>query len=166
VSEVRGGPRSFGDWLDTTMHSRGLSQAQLARTLSVADVQVSRWRRGRVVPSVPMLQRIAETFGVERATLDRLVGLPVAEAKKRRGRTRYSPEFEAELAAHQARLRQVMQRRLPPSLWRAYVEACVALAEALHASVRSDPTVRELLGEPAGTPVYPETPERHFGFRA
>ena len=162
---MRGGPTSFGDWLGTAMHSRGISQAQLARSLSVADTQVSRWRRGRVEPTVPTLQRIADTFGVERATLDRLVGLPVAEAKQRRRRPRYSAEFEAELEAHQARLRQVMQRRLPPGLWRAYVEACVALAEALHASVRSNPTVSEILGEPAGPPVYPEGTERHFGFR-
>ena len=58
------------------MHSRGLTQAQLARSVGVADTQVSRWRRGQVVPTVQSLQRLADTFGVQRITLDQLVGLP------------------------------------------------------------------------------------------
>jgi anti-sigma factor ChrR (cupin superfamily) len=32
-----------------------------------------------------------------------------------------------------ARLRQAMQNKLPRSMWRAYVEACVALADGLAA---------------------------------
>ncbi len=70
----------FGGWLAASMQSRGLTQAQLARSVGVADTQVSRWRRGQVVPTVQYLQRLADTFGVERATLDRLRGLLLTAA--------------------------------------------------------------------------------------
>src|SRR5262245_4910938 len=125
MTDPPGGSRRFAGWLEASMRSRGLTQAQLARFVGVADTQVSRWRRGQVVPTLPYLQRLADTFGIERVTLDQLVGLPVAQAGSK------EPELEAELQAHQARLRDVMQRRLPREMWRAYVEACVALAEGL-----------------------------------
>src|SRR3954447_23790748 len=110
----------FAGWLSSTMHNRGLTQAQLARSVGVADTQVSRWRRGQVVPTVQYLQRLADTFGVQRVTLDELVGLPVAQVQG----DRVDPEVEAELQAHQARLRQVLQTRLPRNMWHAYMEAC------------------------------------------
>jgi transcriptional regulator with XRE-family HTH domain len=138
------------------MQTRGLTQAQLARTVGVADTQVSRWRRGQVVPTLPYLQRLADTFGIQRVTLDQLVGLPVAQAGSK------EPEVEAELQAHQARLREVMQRRLPKEMWRAYVEACVALAEGLGAQATR--AVRESL-QPPGEP-RDEPPERPLGFRS
>src|SRR3954470_12791058 len=94
----------FAGWLASTMHSRGLTQAQLARSVGVADTQVSRWRRGQVVPTVQYLQRLADTFGVERIALDELVGLPVAQARTERD-SHPDPRLEAELQAHQARLR-------------------------------------------------------------
>jgi transcriptional regulator with XRE-family HTH domain len=138
------------------MHHRGLTQAQLARSVGVADTQISRWRRGQVVPTVQYLQRLADTFGIERMTLDQLVGLPVAQAP---GEGR-QPELEAELQAHQARLREVMQRRLPRTMWHAYVEACVALAEGLGAQATR--AVRESLGT---TENDDPPPERPLGFR-
>jgi transcriptional regulator with XRE-family HTH domain len=141
----------FAGWLASSMHTRGLSQAQLARTVGVADTQVSRWRRGQVVPSVQYLQRLADAFGVERITLDRLVGLPVAQADEAGG----DPETEAELQAHQARLREVLQQRLPRSMWRAYMEACVALADGLSGSARR--IVRESM-------TQEPPPERPLGF--
>jgi transcriptional regulator with XRE-family HTH domain len=144
----------FSVWLAAALDARGLSQADLARSVGVADTQVSRWRRGQVVPTVPYLQRIADTFGVDRATLDRLVGLPVAEA--RLGDDPAAPDVEAELQAHQARLREVLQRRLPRSMWRAYVEACVALADGLSASAQR--VLHEAADEAA--------PHPPMGFRA
>src|SRR6202165_3182842 len=117
----------FAGWLQASMHNRGLTQAQLARSVGVADTQVSRWRRGQVVPPLQYLQRLADTFGIERITLDQLVGLPVAQAPG--GDQGTDPEVEAELQAYQTRLRTVMQTRLPRNMWRAYVEACVALAD-------------------------------------
>src|SRR5438034_1488446 len=122
---MRGPPGSpgqrFADWLEASMRSRGLTQAQLARSVGVADTQVSRWRRGQVVPTLQYLQRLADTFGIDRITLDQLVGLPVAQASD----PGVEPEVEAELQAYQTRLRTVMRTRLPRSMWRAYVEACV-----------------------------------------
>src|ERR1700704_3985819 len=109
----------FAGWLQASMLNRGLSQAQLARSVGVADTQVSRWRRGQVVPTLQYLQRLADTFGIERSTLDRLVGLPVAQARDSSAGQGVDPELEAELQAYQARLREVMQGRLPRSMWRA-----------------------------------------------
>jgi transcriptional regulator with XRE-family HTH domain len=150
----------FAGWLQTSMYHRGLTQAQLARSVGVADTQISRWRRGQVVPTVQYLQRLADTFGIDRLTLDQLVGLPVAQAPG----TGREPELEAELQAHQARLREVMQRRLPRTMWQAYVEACVALAEGLGAQATR--AVRESLGttDAAGNDDPP--PERPLGFRS
>jgi transcriptional regulator with XRE-family HTH domain len=126
------------------MQQRGLSQAQLARSVGVADTQISRWRRGQVVPTVQYLQRLADTFGVERAVLDRMVGLPVADARESSSPGQ-DPELEAELQAYQARLREVLEQRLPRSMWRAYMEACVALADGLSGSARR--IVREALAD-------------------
>jgi transcriptional regulator with XRE-family HTH domain len=133
----------FAGWLQASMHNRGLTQAQLARSVGVADTQVSRWRRGQVVPTVPYLQRLADTFGIDRVTLDQLVGLPIAQAGAP-GDRGLDPRLEAELQAHQARLRQVMQHRLQPHLWRAYIDACVALAEGLAAA--NEPSAKRPLG--------------------
>jgi len=147
------------------MHSRGLTQAQLARSVGVADTQISRWRRGQVVPTLQYLQRLADTFGIERMTLDQLVGLPVAQAPG--GDPGVEPEVEAELQAHQARLRAVMQTRLPRNMWRAYVEACVALAEGLSASAKrvvSESLVRAATEAKADAEREPP-PDRPLGFR-
>ena len=54
-----------------------------------------------------------------------------------------------------------MQRRLPRTMWQAYVEACVALAEGLGAQATR--AVRESLGTP-DTDDPP--PERPLGFRS
>ena len=149
-------PRAgFATWLQASMRSYGLTQAQLARSVGVADTQISRWRRGQVVPTVQYLQRLADTFGVQRLTLDRLVGLPVAESNAS-GPAPANPELEAELQAHQARLRQVMRERLPRGMWRAYVEACVALAEGL------DVSTRRALREATDADEHP--PDRPLGF--
>ncbi|HEV7663200.1 MAG TPA: helix-turn-helix domain-containing protein [Chloroflexota bacterium] len=157
------GGNRFAGWLQASMQNRGLTQAQLARTVGVADTQVSRWRRGQVVPTVQYLQRLADTFGIQRVTLDQLVGLPVAQA---------TPEadahVDAELQAHQARIREVMQRRLPPAMWRAYVDACVALAEGLGTSTAR--AVRDSLAGEANSvadnePNDAAPPERPIGFR-
>jgi transcriptional regulator with XRE-family HTH domain len=153
----------FGGWLEASMRSRGLTQAQLARSVGVADTQVSRWRRGQVVPTVQYLQRLADTFGVQRITLDELVGLPVAQAREGGGRPA-EPEVEAELQAYQARLREAMQRKLPRSMWRAYVEACLALADGLGASASR--AMRESLGRLEDVPDHEPPPERPLGFRS
>ncbi len=101
-----------------------MSPAALARTLGVADAQVSRWRRDQVVPNVRSLQRIADTFGVPRATLDRLAGYPVED----------DGEADPTLDAAAGRLREVLQH-LPAKMRPAYVDACASLAEAFRGSL-------------------------------
>jgi transcriptional regulator with XRE-family HTH domain len=159
MTDPPGGTRRFAGWLEASMRSRGLTQAQLARSVGVADTQVSRWRRGQVVPTVQYLQRLADTFGVDRITLDELVGLPVAQA--RGGDT--DPEQEAELQAYQQRFRQVLQAKLPRAMWRSYVEACVALADGLGASARR--VVSQSIEELARADSDEPPPERPLGFR-
>jgi transcriptional regulator with XRE-family HTH domain len=127
----------FAHWLNVTMQSRGLSQAELARAVGVADTQVSRWRRGQVVPTLRYLQQIADTFDVPRTTLDRLAGYPVAEAPHRPPRVFEDAAELAELAACEAHFRQVLEEKIPRALWQAYMEACDSLAEALSASYRT-----------------------------
>lgn len=156
------GPQSgrFAGWLEASMRTRGMTQAQLARSVGVADTQVSRWRRGQVVPTLQYLQRLADTFGVERMTLDQLLGLPVAQA---RGESNADPEQEAELQAYQARFKEVLQSKLPRGMWRAYLEACVALADGLSASARR--VVRESIQDLNRPGLDPdEPPDRPLGF--
>jgi transcriptional regulator with XRE-family HTH domain len=161
MSDPPGGSRRFAGWLEASMRSRGLTQAQLARSVGVADTQVSRWRRGQVVPTLQYLQRLADTFGVERMTLDELLGLPVAQA---RGGD-VNPEEEAELQAYQARFRDVLQTKLPRGMWRAYLEACVALADGLSSSARR--VVRESIADldrPEREKRDEPPPDRQLGF--
>src|SRR5689334_22394920 len=147
----------FAGWLDASMRAHGLTQAQLARSVGVADTQISRWRRGQVVPTLQYLQRLADTFGVERITLDQLVGLPVAQARTYDA----DPEQEAELQAYQARFREVLQTRLPRAMWRSYLEACVALADGLSSSARR--VVRQSIDDlERSRPEEP--PDRPLGF--
>ena len=110
------------------MQSRGLSQAQLARVVGVADTQVSRWRRGQVVPTVRYLQRIATTLDVPRSNLDRLAGYPVGEDDFG-AVADADPGRQAELDAYGAAVRLLLEARVPRPLWRAFAEACTALAE-------------------------------------
>ena len=165
MTDLPGGSRRFAGWLEASMRSRGLTQAQLARSVGVADTQVSRWRRGQVVPTLQYLQRLADTFGVERITLDELLGLPIAQA---RTDSHPDPEQEAELQAYQARLRLAMQSKLPRTMWRAYVDACVALAEGLGSSARQVVTqsLQELERGRAAEDVEADEPppDRPLGF--
>ena len=155
--------RAFAHWLNATMHSRGLSQAQLARVVGVADTQVSRWRRGQVVPTVRYLQRIATTLDVPRASLDRLAGYPVGEDGAA-APPDADPERQAELDACGAAFRLLLEARVPRPLWRAFADAGAALAdsmagaygEAVANATASDPDggaprpPREGSGRPAG----------------
>ena len=147
----------FGGWLDATMRHRGLSQADVARIVGVADAQVSRWRRGQVVPSVRHLQRIAETFDVPRATLEPLAGYPSDEPVAGVEGEAEDPERWAELQAYQVRHRRVLEQQLPRELWQAYVEACEGLAEAMGASFRDAVDKARSRAEPPA--------QRNIGFR-
>ncbi|HUS17000.1 MAG TPA: helix-turn-helix domain-containing protein [Chloroflexia bacterium] len=145
-------PNSFAQWLHVTMQHHGLSQAALARTVGVADAQVSRWRRGQVVPSVRYLQQIADTFGVPRTTLDRLAGYPVDATASLPGQP--DPARQAEQQALEARYREILADRVPLALWPAYIESCAALADAMSAALAA---AEEAAGRSG--------PRRDMGFR-
>lgn len=56
--------------------ARGLSQVELARILGVTKQSVSNWENDNIQPSIDMLKRIAQTFGV---SADYLLGLDDSE---------------------------------------------------------------------------------------
>ena len=152
------------------MLRRGLSQAALARSVGVADAQVSRWRRGRVIPTVRSLQRIADTFGVPRATLDSLAGYPTAERPGDASEEGGDPALQAELQVYQAWYRQLLEQQVPRSLWRVYAESCAALAQALSASwqaglgeARHDIGEGDEVDESVDVAAAEGTPTRHAG---
>jgi transcriptional regulator with XRE-family HTH domain len=161
----------FTLWLNRTMESRGYSQADLARAVGVADAQVSRWRRGQVVPNVHSLQRLADTFGVPRATLDTLAGYPSAETATE---TNDPGELmrRAEIQTYQAWFGQLLTTQVPPELWRVYIEGCAALAQSLGGAYsatlaqaqREIETLVEAEIAPADDP--PDRPKREIGFRS
>lgn len=124
----------FTHWLNMSMASRRLSQADLARAVGVGDAQVSRWRRGQVTPTVYSLQRLADTFGVPRAILDTLVGYPSGEQAVSAAPD--DPARQAEIAAYQSWFGEQLAEQVPQELWQVYVDGCAALAQALGASFR------------------------------
>jgi transcriptional regulator with XRE-family HTH domain len=152
--------KPFANWLNATMLSRGLSQAQLARVVGVADTQVSRWRRGQVVPTVHYLQRIADTLDVPRVSLDRLAGYPVGEAEPD-APPDADPERQAELHAYGAAYRQLLEHGVPRPLWGAFADACAALAGSMSGAYQ-EALARSLAG--AGDRPAPEA-TRPAGFR-
>jgi transcriptional regulator with XRE-family HTH domain len=166
VDDPEDGDTRFTMWLNRTMEHRGYSQAELARAVGVADAQVSRWRRGQVVPNVHSLQRLADTFGVPRATLDTLAGLPSDEASESADPAELIRR--AEVQTYQAWFGQLLTSQVPPELWRVYVEGCAALAHSLGGTYGEtlEQAQREVeaLTEPVEEPD--DRPKREFGFRS
>lgn len=165
MSDLRD-PNRFTLWLNNSMESRRLSQADLARAVGVGDAQVSRWRRGQVVPTVHSLQRIADTFGVPRAMLDSLAGYPSGARDEPTG----EPDDlarRAEIRAYQAWFGEQLERQVPRELWRVYAEGCAALAEALGGTFRA--TLEQAREVPPGVGRESEAdgphPRRGIGFR-
>jgi transcriptional regulator with XRE-family HTH domain len=165
VDELRG-PNRFTLWLNNTMESRRFSQADLARAVGVGDAQVSRWRRGQVVPTVRSLQRIADTFGVPRAMLDSLAGYPTDEPEEGEGEGG-DPTRRAEIRAYQAWFGRLLEEQVPRELWRVYADGCASLAEALGGSFRATlAKAEEEVGAGAdGQEGDAERPRREIGFR-
>ena len=53
------------------LHERGITQKQLAEAIKVSTGNISDWKAGKAKPSIEVLSRIAEYFGV---SIDYLVG--------------------------------------------------------------------------------------------
>lgn len=156
----------FTLWLNNTMESRRFSQADLARAVGVGDAQVSRWRRGQVVPTVRSLQRIADTFGVPRVMLDSLAGYPTDEPEERPEEDAGDLARRAEIRAYQTWFGQQLERQVPRELWRVYTDGCAALAEALGGSFREALTKAEQEAEEAArSGEKASKPPREIGFR-
>ena len=51
--------------LNTLLAFSGVSAAELARRSGYAEGQVSKWRRGIVVPTAPVLLRLADALGYD-----------------------------------------------------------------------------------------------------
>jgi transcriptional regulator with XRE-family HTH domain len=130
-----GGER-FPMWLEMTMRARGLSQAELARTMGVGETQVSRWRRGLAVPTVHSLQRLSETLGVPRATLDQMAGYPTGVVVRSVLAEPVDDEATPELQAYQKIFGELLEQRVPRELWHVYLEGCSAMADALGRSFK------------------------------
>lgn len=157
----------FTLWLNSAMENHRFSQADLARAVGVGDAQVSRWRRGQVVPTVRSLQRLADAFGVPRVMLDSLAGYPTAESDEAGGGDAGDLARRAEIRAYQAWFGQQLEKQVPRELWRVYIDGCTALAEALGGSFRQalaqaqHEVAAALEDEPDDTP----RPPREIGFR-
>jgi len=122
--------RPFAEWFSASMQARGVSQAEVARNLGVADAQVSRWRRGHVVPSRRHVHQIAAAFRVPCETIEHLVGHvePVAEMS-------VAPDIDSVRQAEEQAILQalanILEQRVPRSLWGAYARGCEVLAEEM-----------------------------------
>lgn len=159
----------FTVWLNNSMENRRLTQADLARAVGVGDAQVSRWRRGQVVPTVRSLQRIADTFGVPRAMLDSLAGYPSGESD-RDGDAPDDLTRRAEIRAYQAWFGEQLEDQVPPELWQVYADGCAALAQALGESyratmARADTVMPAAAQERRETTAVDSRPRREIGFR-
>ena len=166
MSELDDTDTRFTLWLNRTMENRGYSQAELARAVGVGDAQVSRWRRGQVVPNVRSLQRLADTFGVPRAMLDTLAGYPSDEVAEPGDPAELMRR--AEIRSYQAWFGQLLANDVPPELWRVYADGCAALAQSLGgsfgAALAKARDEVEALTAPEDEPA--DRPKREIGFRS
>src|SRR5690348_2055490 len=58
-------PHDFAEQIRTARRARGWTQAELATELSVTNVTVSRWEKGRVEPSLPIWERFQDLAGLQ-----------------------------------------------------------------------------------------------------
>ncbi len=60
---------SLGRNIATWRNALGVTQEQLANSLDIDPVTISRFERGATLPSLPTLQRVAQALGVTMAQL-------------------------------------------------------------------------------------------------
>lgn len=113
---------SFGQLLERLMQGRGLNQAQLARELGTWDGNIRRWRNGSGI-EIDNVRRIADFFGVDRGTLERLAGYGDSQDSIAKDRV------DAEREAWGAWYQHLIDSRVPRRMWEAYTRACEALAD-------------------------------------
>src|SRR6188768_1425519 len=57
--------KSVGNKIATARKKINLSQAELARQVSISSQAVGKWERGESMPDISTLNRLAEIFGVD-----------------------------------------------------------------------------------------------------
>ncbi len=67
--------RDFARWLDTTLANEGLTGKELAALADLDEAQISRWRRGRGLPSMESVERLSLALRVDAVRLAVTVGL-------------------------------------------------------------------------------------------
>jgi transcriptional regulator with XRE-family HTH domain len=104
------------------MSSRHLTQAELARLVGANDAQVSRWRRGVVVPRLEALERISVAFGVPRSTLEQLAGADATGRMRPLEPPTDTAELDALIEASRAHAREDFLA-VPQSMWPLMLQA-------------------------------------------
>ncbi len=88
---------TLGQWLDVTMTNRGLRNRALAQAMGVHESAVHNWRKGKNVPQLATLQRLAAELNVDPIRLAVTAGLwepsgvdplPMPEPVARRAKAR------------------------------------------------------------------------------
>lgn len=69
------GPARLGKWLDLTLANRGIKSRELATKIDVHESAVHNWRKGKNVPQLSTLQRLAALLGVDPIRLAVTAGL-------------------------------------------------------------------------------------------
>jgi transcriptional regulator with XRE-family HTH domain len=125
-------PTPFAAWLTEQMQARKLTQAELARRTGADPVQVMRWRKGEARPGPAYMERIAQVFGVDAATLRRLAYVTASNpaGEQATPEATLDPAIQAELASYRAWYDALIRNKVPRSMWRSYSEACERLAES------------------------------------
>lgn len=107
-------PLAFATALDQLRQGRRLSYSDLARGLTVSVSQVSRWCRGETTPTVDAIAQIADYFGVDRETLERLAGYRANTAS--RTQDTINPEMAMRLDAEVQALKELLEG-VPEPFW-------------------------------------------------
>lgn len=91
----------------------GMTQAQLADAIGVAQNHISRWERGTVAPSVETLRKMAEIFGCRMDDI-------TPSAKRLKAKEFFTREAYEALTAEERRKELKKQQAAEYSGWRRY----------------------------------------------
>lgn len=119
---------TFAEVFEQLRQDRGWSPAEVARRLGVYPTEVSRWRHGRGGISITNVRKVADLFGVDRTTMERLAGYGDSNVNDTLA------TVDAERQSWGAWFQHLMDTQIPRSTWTAYTKACLAMAEVFKAN--------------------------------
>ncbi len=124
--------RTFAEAFERLRLARGWSPAEVARQLGVYPTEVSRWRRGRGGISIRNVRKVADLFGVDRASLEELAGYASVPR---------TTETETDVERQQwgTWYQHLIENKIPRSMWAAYTRACDALADVFKLALPPSP---------------------------